>query len=135
MERISGAEQCTPLLLYLDDVIVFSSSAAEHVEHLDAVLGRLQQEGLEAKVEKYAFFQMEVNYLGQCWCFPKKIDTVSNRQRPQRVSELQWFLGFASYYRGIVDRGGIRKIGWPLAPFSGSADGTEDQKRAMKTLG
>lgn len=64
MERIFGDQHCQSLLLYLDYVIVFSSTVEEHVSRLDVVLGRLQQEGLKAKLEKCSFFQSEVSYLG-----------------------------------------------------------------------
>ncbi|KAL0148953.1 hypothetical protein M9458_055757 [Cirrhinus mrigala] len=47
------------LLLYLDDVIVFSSTVIQHLERLEVVLKRLQQEGLKAKLEKCSFFQPE----------------------------------------------------------------------------
>lgn len=64
MERILGDQHCQSLLWYWDDVIVFSSTVAELVERLDAVLGHLQQEGLEAKLEKCTFFRPEVSHLG-----------------------------------------------------------------------
>ena len=55
MERIFGAQHCQSLLPYLDDVIVFSSSVAQHMERLDAVLEKLKQEILKKE---------EVGYLG-----------------------------------------------------------------------
>jgi len=64
MERIFGAQHCQSLLPYLDDVIVFSSSVAQHMERLDAVLEKLKQENLKAKLEKCCFFKEEVGYLG-----------------------------------------------------------------------
>ncbi|KAL2098386.1 hypothetical protein ACEWY4_007593 [Coilia grayii] len=53
MERIFGDQQCQTLLLYLDDIVVFSSSVDQHLERLELVLGRLQQEGLKAKLSKW----------------------------------------------------------------------------------
>lgn len=52
MERMFGAQHCQSLLLYLDDVIVFSPSVVEHLEWLESVLAWLKQEGLKAKLEK-----------------------------------------------------------------------------------
>lgn len=63
MERLFGDQQCQSLLLYLDDIVVFSSSVAQHLEWLEVVLGRLGGEGLKAKLEKSAFVQREVKYL------------------------------------------------------------------------
>ena len=52
MERIFGAQHGQSLLLYLDDIIVFSSNVDDHLSRMDLVLSRLQQEGLKGKMEK-----------------------------------------------------------------------------------
>ncbi len=64
MERLFGDQQCQSLLLYFDDIIVFSSSVEQHLEWLEVVLGRLEREGLKAKLEKCVFLQSQVRYLG-----------------------------------------------------------------------
>ena len=64
MQRIFGDKQCQSLLLYLDDIVVFSSTFQQHLERLEVVLQRLQHEGLKAKLSKCSFFQQEVRYLG-----------------------------------------------------------------------
>lgn len=56
MKRLFRDQQYHPLLLYLDDVVVLSSSVTQHIEHLEVGLSRLQQEGLKAKLSKCAFF-------------------------------------------------------------------------------
>ena len=118
MERIFGAQHFQTLLLYLDDVIVFSSSVDEHLERLELVLSRLQQEQLKVKLEKCCFFRTEVNYLGHVISNegvatdPKKISAVKEWQRPSSVKELSSFLGFCGYYRRYVD--GFAKITAPL---------------------
>ena len=53
MERILGVQHGQSLLLYLDDV--FSATVTEHIQCMDVMLGRLQQEGLKAKLEKCSF--------------------------------------------------------------------------------
>ncbi len=65
MERVFGDQQCQSLLLYLDDIVVFSSSVTQHLERLEVVLSRLDREGLKAKLTKCMFFQQEVSYLGR----------------------------------------------------------------------
>uniref|UniRef100_A0A8B9GTI5 ribonuclease H n=1 Tax=Astyanax mexicanus TaxID=7994 RepID=A0A8B9GTI5_ASTMX len=64
MERIFGDQRFQSLLLYLDDVVVFSSTFSEHMERLRLVLERLKQNGLKLKLGKCHFFQTEVKYLG-----------------------------------------------------------------------
>ncbi|KAL6490489.1 hypothetical protein MHYP_G00008340 [Metynnis hypsauchen] len=56
MERMFGDQNCQSLLLYLDDIIVFSSDIDQHVGRLELVLSRLEQEGLKANLEKCCFF-------------------------------------------------------------------------------
>ncbi len=108
MERLFRDQQCQSLLLYLDDIVVFSTSISQHLERLEVVLGRLEREGLMARLEKCAFLQQEVRYLGHVISSrgvatdPSKIDAVAQWPRPSSVTELQSFLGFSSYYRRFV---------------------------------
>ncbi len=118
MQRIFGDQQCQSLLLYLDDIVVFSTTIEQHLERLGVVLGRLQHEGLKVKLSKCAFFQREVRYLGHVISDqgvstdPSKIEAVSNWPLPATLSELRSFLGFASYYRRFVE--GFAKLAAPL---------------------
>jgi transposase InsO family protein len=106
------------LLVYLDDVIVFSKTFDEHLERLDKVLTRLAQQGLKIKREKCSFLRKEVSYLGYVVSSdgvstdPEKIDVVKNWPVPKTVKELRSFLGFASYYRRFVKD--FSKIADPL---------------------
>ena len=51
-------------LVYLDDVIIYSTSIEQHIKHIDIVLGLLQEAGLKIKLSKCTFLQTSVNYLG-----------------------------------------------------------------------
>lgn len=138
MERIFGDQHGQSWLLYLDDVVVFSSTVTEHMERLDAVLGRLQHEGLKAKLEKCSFFKPEVSYLGHIISRegvstdPGKIEVVSKWQRPNHVSELRSFLGFASYYRRFIE--GFAKLAAPLHRLVAELVGTKSRKPAARDL-
>ncbi|KAL7831377.1 hypothetical protein SRHO_G00308800 [Serrasalmus rhombeus] len=132
MERLFGDQQCQSLLLYLDDIVIFSSTVAQHLERLDLVLGRLQREGLKAKLEKCSFFKQEVSYLGHVISSqgvatdPSKIEAVAGWRRPGTVSELRSFLGFTSYYRRFVE--GFAKLAAPLHKLVAELAGTKSRK-------
>lgn len=108
MERIFGDQTFHSVVLYLDDVIFFSSSVEQHIQRLEMVLSRLNQKGLKAKLSKCRFFQTEVQYLGHrvsregVATDPEKISAVSNWKQPRDVTEVRLFLGFCSYYRRFV---------------------------------
>lgn len=139
MQRMFGDQQGQSLLLYLDDIVIYSSSVEQHLQRLEMVLGRLQKEGLKAKLEKCAFFQQEVGYLGHVISSqgvstdPKKIEAVANWRRPSQVSELRSFLGFASYYRRFVS--GFAKLAGPLHQLVAELAGTKPRKGSGQALG
>uniref|UniRef100_A0A8C5GH97 Gypsy retrotransposon integrase-like protein 1 n=1 Tax=Gouania willdenowi TaxID=441366 RepID=A0A8C5GH97_GOUWI len=118
MERMFGSQHCQSLLLYLDDVVVYSTSIDDHLQRLGAVLSRLQREGLKVKLSKCDFFKKEVKYLGHVISAdgvstdPDKITAVAGWPRPTTTTELRSFLGFASYYRRFVN--GFAKMAGPL---------------------
>ncbi|KAK0131974.1 Retrovirus-related Pol polyprotein from transposon 17.6 [Merluccius polli] len=138
MQRMFGDKQYQSLLLYLDDIIVFSSSFSQHLQRLEAVLSRLQREGLKVKLKKCAFFQQKVGYLGHVISSegvstdPAKIDAVANWQRPRHVSELRSFLGFASYYRRFVP--GFAKLAAPLHKLVAALAGTKSRRGSGQVI-
>lgn len=129
MQRIFGDQQCQSVLLYLDDIVVFSSTVEQHLERLKGVLERLQSEGLKAKLSKCSFFRKEVHYLGHVISAdgvstdPGKIEVVANWPCPTTASELRSFLGFASYYRRFVE--GFAKLAAPLHRAVAECGGTK----------
>ena len=64
MERIFGDQNFQSLLIYLDDIVIFSSSFEAHLQRLKLVLSRLQQQNLKLKLKKCNFLEKEVKYLG-----------------------------------------------------------------------
>ncbi len=138
MEHMFGSQHFQTLLLYLDDVIVFSGSIDQHLERLEMVLNRLHQEGLKVKLEKCCFFKTEVKYLGHVISNkgvstdPEKIAAVANWPRPQDVAALRSFLGFTSYYRRFVKSFSV--IAAPLYRLIGELGGSKDRKGARRPL-
>lgn len=118
MERMFGDRRFQSLLLYLDDIIVFSSTIQEHLVRLEEVFVRLQQEGLKIKLNKCSFFQKQVRYLGHVVSEqgvatdPGKVAAVNDWGRPEHLADLLSFLGFASYYRRFIE--GFAKLARPL---------------------
>lgn len=138
MERIFGLHNHQSLLLYLDDVIVFSATVDEHVQRLGAVLETLRVQNLKAKLEKGCFLKTELKYLGHVISKdgvatdPDKISVVVNWQPPKTVTELRSFLGFASYYRHFVQ--GFAKLAAPLHHLVAELGGTKTKKLSKRSL-
>ena len=95
-------------IIYLDDIIVFSSTPAEHLERLEAVFKRLEAAGLKLKPSKCEFFKRSLVYLGHVVSErgietdPKKIKVIEDWPRPKTVTDVRSFLGFTNYYRKFI---------------------------------
>uniref|UniRef100_A0A8P4GKR5 Gypsy retrotransposon integrase-like protein 1 n=1 Tax=Dicentrarchus labrax TaxID=13489 RepID=A0A8P4GKR5_DICLA len=106
------------VLVYLDDLLVFSPTFQDHLVRLETVLKRLRDTGLKVKVEKCHFLQSEVRFLGHqvssqgIGTDPDKICAVKLWPIPSTVKELRSFLGFCSYYRRFIE--GFSQIAGPL---------------------
>lgn len=138
MERMFGSQNHQSLLLYLDDVIVFSTTVDEHIQRLGTVLETLRVQNLKAKLEKCCFLQTEVKYLGHVISKdgvatdPDKISAVSNWQPPSSVAELRSFLGFSSYYRRFVP--GFASLAAPLHQLVAELAGTKHKRPSKSAL-
>jgi hypothetical protein len=92
----------------LDDITVFSCSAAEHDQHLRTVLATLRQHRLFAKLSKCAFNKPEVAYLGHIVgrnglrMDPKKVEVVRTWRTPRTATELRSFLGLCNYFSRFI---------------------------------
>ncbi|KAI2646233.1 Transposon Tf2-6 polyprotein [Labeo rohita] len=96
------------IYVYLDDILIFSSSLQEHVQHVRRVLQRLLENGLFVKAEKYVFHAQSVPFLGYILSAegvrvdPEKVKAVVDWPTPDSRKALQRFLGFANFYRRFV---------------------------------
>jgi hypothetical protein len=96
------------VIVYLDDVLIFSKTKEEHYEHLEKVLEVLRRERLVIQPEKCTFATNQLEFCGhtigkgQIKPIPAKVDIVKNWPRPRNVHELRQFLGLATYYRRFI---------------------------------
>ncbi|ROL53801.1 Transposon Tf2-6 polyprotein [Anabarilius grahami] len=96
------------VLVYIDDILIYSRSLAEHRHHVAEVLTRLRQFHLFLKAEKCSFHQPSVHFLGYIIDHSgirmdeRKVESISNWPEPTTIKELQRFLGFANFYRRFI---------------------------------
>ncbi|WVZ75700.1 hypothetical protein U9M48_023735 [Paspalum notatum var. saurae] len=96
------------LVVFIDDILIYSKNEEEHEEHLRIVLTRLREHKLYAKFGKCAFWLKEVSFLGHILSEkgvavdPSKVECVLNWKQPETVTEIRSFLGLASYYRRFI---------------------------------
>jgi len=118
MDRVLCGIKGMECLVYLDDVIIYSSTFGEHCERLHHVLDRLQRANLKIKLEKCEFAKERVKYLGHLVTAdgvqpdPDKITAVKEYPRPQTIKDVRAYLGLAGYYRRFVS--GFADIAKPL---------------------
>ncbi|MBW0590954.1 hypothetical protein O181_130669 [Austropuccinia psidii MF-1] len=92
------------VVVYLDDIMVFSSSQEEHVKHVASVLQRLRNNEFFAKASKCVFHASSVKYLGYVVSREgfkmdySKVQQILNWPQPKNIKALQSFLGFANFY-------------------------------------
>ena len=96
------------VVVFIDDILVYSKDAKEHENHLRIVLQTLRENQLFAKLSKCDFWLKEVSFLGHIISAegirvdPVKIEAIVNWKPPRNLTEVRSFLGLACYYRRFV---------------------------------
>lgn len=96
------------VLVFLDDLIIFSKTLEEHEARLMKVVGRLKEFGRKLSPEKCAFFQASVRCLGYAVSRngietdPEKIASLKTWPVPQNLRQLRSFLGFRRFVTGTL---------------------------------
>jgi len=97
------------VVVFIDDILIYSRTLKEHVDHLRVVLKILRDHQLYGKLSKCEFWLEEVQFLEHVISAkgiaidPAKIETMLNWERPKTVTEVRSFLGLAGYYRRFVE--------------------------------
>jgi hypothetical protein len=106
------------VLVFIDDILIYSANYAKHEEHLKMVLERLREKKLFAKFKKCEFWLEEVAFLGHVVnknglaVDPAKVQAVVEWERLTSVREICSFLGLAGYYRRFIE--GFSSLSGPL---------------------
>ncbi|PNX73285.1 retrotransposon-related protein [Trifolium pratense] len=122
MNRIFHSYLDRFVVVFIDDILVYSKSEEEHEEHLRIVLQTLKEKKLYAKLTKCEFWLKEVNFLGHVISSggiavdPAKVDAVLQWKTPESVTEIRSFLGLAGYYRRFIE--GFSKLALPLTQLT-----------------
>ncbi|GJR93913.1 putative reverse transcriptase domain-containing protein [Tanacetum coccineum] len=129
------------VIVFIDDILIYSKTQEEHVEHLRLVLGLLKKEKLYAKFSKCEFWLREVQFLGHVingngiHVDPSKIEAIKNWKAPRTPTEVRSFLGLGGYYRRFIEN--FSKIAKSLTILTQKCktfDWGEEQKLAFQTL-
>lgn len=113
------------LLVYLDDLLVYSKTEAEHYEHLRLIFQLCRTHQLYLKLSKCEFFKTEVHYLGHVISAegirvdPNKTKAVDTWPVPKTLKQLRSFLGFANYFRKFIQ--GYSRLVTPLTDLTKGA--------------
>ena len=131
-------------IVYIDDIIIFSRTPEEHLEHLDTVLGLLAKAGVTLKLNKCHFFREQIEYLGhiiapgELRVANKTTENVKLLDPPTTKTEVRSFLGMCNVYRRFIKD--FATIARPLTSLTKKEVAerwqvlTEEQMHSFETL-
>ncbi|GJY03122.1 putative reverse transcriptase domain-containing protein, partial [Tanacetum coccineum] len=110
------------VIVFIDDILIYSKNKKEHEEHLKQILELLKKEELYAKFSKCEFWIPKVQFLGHVidsegiHVDPAKIESIKDWASPKSPTEIRQFLGLAGYYRRFIE--GFSKIAKPMTKLT-----------------
>jgi hypothetical protein len=118
MNKVFMEELDKFVVVFIDDILIYSRSRKDHEHHLRIVLGRLRAHQLYAKLSKCEFWLEKIAFLRHILTAegievdPSKVEAVSKWKQPSNVTEVRSFLGMAGYYRCFIK--GFSSIARPM---------------------
>ncbi|GKB22615.1 putative reverse transcriptase domain-containing protein [Tanacetum coccineum] len=110
------------VIVFIDDILIYSRNKEEHEEHLKLILELLKKEELYAKFSKCEFWIPKVQFLRHVidskgiHVDPAKIESIKDWASPKSATEIRQFLGLAGYYRRFIE--GFSKIAKPMTKLT-----------------
>ena len=141
MNEVFKKELNSFILVYLDDILIYSRSMEEHWDHLKCALDKLRRANLYGRLHKCEFIKDKVDYLGfevghdGIRTSPEKVRAILDWPRPQSVHDIRSFVGLASYYRKFMK--GFSQLAKPLTDLTRdkvSWSWGESQESSFKAL-
>ncbi|XP_071914038.1 uncharacterized protein [Coffea arabica] len=140
MNQVFQDQMRKHVLVFFDDILVYSSTLEEHVKHVEEVMSILRRHQLYAKMSKCSFAQLQVEYLGHIitaegvQADPRKIECMEKWPNPTNIKQLRGFLGLTGYYRRFVR--GYGAIARPLTDLlkKDNFHWNKDSEQAFQTL-
>jgi hypothetical protein len=108
ISRLLGPFHFDFVVIYIDDIAIYSKTLEEHLKHLEIVFQTLRSANLKLKLTKCAFLQTEFRFLGLLVTEqglkpdPRKVEVLLRWEAPRTVHEIRQFMGLASYFRRFV---------------------------------
>ena len=96
------------IVVYLDDILIYSDNITQHWSHIKEVLKRLRKAGLYAKAEKCEFHSNSMEYLGYVlspsglMMSDMKVKTIQEWSEPKKIKNIQSFLEFTNFYKYFI---------------------------------
>ena len=141
MNRVCSQYLDKFVIVFIDDILIYSKSNEEHSNHLKLILELLRKEKLYAKFSKCEFWLKSVQFLGHAVSSqgnhvdPAKISAIQSWEVPKSATQIPQFLGLSGYYRRFIENFSI--VAKPLTLLTHKDTKfiwTEKQEKAFRTL-